>query len=162
VFASALVKLPELLKRFEYFVFVMTPVSLLSKTARGAAFLVTYMVTSCSFVHSTRRFTATTDFPVPGPPSTMSTRFSSGGVVRARWRARSSTTFWSSIIVNSGLPSMRAARLSASAFDGRIRPWSIRKMTWLRSPRRTHRLMKARSCSTSPLMNRGARSIHGS
>ena len=39
--------------------------------ARLAAFFVTYCTTWSRWVSSTSRLTATTDLPVPGPPSTM-------------------------------------------------------------------------------------------
>src|SRR5690349_9395351 len=66
---------PAPLKRFDTTDFLKDPVSLLSYTARGAAFLETYCASRPRLVNSTKRLIAMTDFPVPGPPLTITTFF---------------------------------------------------------------------------------------
>jgi hypothetical protein len=72
VFFSVFINCPDPVNRFDISVFLSVQVSLLLYTSRGAEFFVTYCASiSSSLVTPTRRLTATTDLPVPGPHSTI-------------------------------------------------------------------------------------------
>lgn len=86
---------------FENSVFLRVHVSLLSYTVRGAAFFVTYFVTSQAFVSATSKLIATTDFPVPGHHSIINTFLLFGEEALEKVIAFSYITFCSSIMTNS-------------------------------------------------------------
>jgi hypothetical protein len=92
---------PDHLNRFENSVFLRVPVSLLSYTVRGAEFFVIYCDNSPCFVRETNKLIATTDLPVHGHHSTISTFLLRSEDFLARLSAVSYTIFWSSIMTNS-------------------------------------------------------------
>ena len=73
--SSDSVKDPEPLNRLRISAFPNIFFNLASKTARGAAFGVTYLTLSLWLVNRANAFIEITDFPVPGPPLIIRTRF---------------------------------------------------------------------------------------
>ena len=100
---------------------------------------------------------AKTDFPVPGPPSTINTLFS-------LWRcalipilkASSNIIFWSSINTKSLFPFKTDEKESCSILEGLIFPFSMIYNPSLSSPSVTNFLIKSLNFSKSFAPNMGA------
>ena len=106
-FSRAVTKLPEERKRdLISVIFIRSSfASSAVYTFLGAEFLETYAAVIPFLTASARRFTASTLFPVPGPPSITKTCFESDAFTRFTHAMMfSKKTFWSSSMTNSLLP----------------------------------------------------------